>query len=69
MTRPIADIYGYRGIEYGVFETAPGEWDWTYYPKIEKGTRGRGHVKGNREAAIAACKAAIDAWLGPESSN
>ena len=26
-------------------------------------------VKGTREIAIAACKAAIDEWLGPKSSN
>jgi hypothetical protein len=65
--RPAAETHGYRGVEYGVFERAPGDWEWTYHPKMwSSGEITRGSAKGDREAAIAACKAAIDAWLGPE---
>lgn len=69
MSRPLADIYGYRGIEYGVHEGENGVWRWNYYPKVERGSKGSGTIKGTREEAIAACKAAIDQWLGPENSN
>jgi hypothetical protein len=63
--RPLADIHGYRGIEYGTHEGGPGEWVWTYYPKAEVGPKAQGKVKGDKAAAVKACKAAIDAWLGP----
>ena len=67
--RPIADTHGYRGVEYDVFERSPDDWEWTYYPKPEIGPKAQGSSKGNRDAAVAACKAAIDAWLGPSNSN
>jgi hypothetical protein len=67
--RPIADIHGYRGVEYGVSETRPGEWKWKYYPKIEHGTDKGGTVKGDRDTAVAAVKAAIDEWLGPPAAT
>jgi uncharacterized cupin superfamily protein len=69
MNRSLADIYGYRGIEYGVFEATPGEWEWSYHPKVEQGDAKRGTITGTRETAIATCKAAIDEWLGPKNSN
>jgi len=65
----IGDTQPYRGIEFGVFETQPGEWNWSYYPKMENGNKKTGQTKGARENAIAACKAAIDEWLGPANSN
>jgi hypothetical protein len=69
MNMPLADKYGYRGIEYGVHEEENGTWRWNYYPKVEHGPKGSGTIKGTREEAIAACKAAIDQWLGPKNSN
>jgi hypothetical protein len=69
MKTKIGDTQPYRGIEFAVFETKPGEWKWSYHPKIEKGAAERGQIKGTREAAIIACKAAIDKWLGLEGSN
>ena len=59
-------IHGYRGVWYDVFERDPGDWEWTYYPKAGVGVKTQGSVKGDRESAVAACKAAIDAWLGPK---
>ena len=64
--RPLADIHGHRGVEYSVHEVSPGEWQWTYYPKVGTGVKTHGTVKGDHAAAVAACKAAIDAWLGPK---
>jgi hypothetical protein len=58
----------YRGIEFGVQDEGQGVWSWTYYPKIGEGIA-KTQVNGTRETAIAACKAAIDEWLGPETSN
>ena len=69
MTRQLADVTGYRGIEFDVHDEGQGVWQWAYYPKVGGGVAKRGQVKGNRETAIAACKAAIDEWLGPKSSN
>jgi hypothetical protein len=63
--KPLADSYGYRGIEFGVFELNPGDWQWVFYPKVGCGVKTLGSVKGNLSAAVAACKAAIDAWLAP----
>jgi hypothetical protein len=60
------DTQPHRGIEFGVYEIKPDEWQWGYYPKIGGGTHACGIVKGTREAAITACKAAIDKWLGPD---
>jgi hypothetical protein len=58
--RPPAEICGYRGIEYSVFEKNPGEWEWKYYPtKVEQGTAFGGIVKGGRDDAVAAAQAAI----------
>jgi hypothetical protein len=68
MTR-IGDTLPYRGIEYGVHDEGQDAWHWAYYPKIGTGVVKRGQVQGTRETAIAACKAAIDEWLGPENSN
>jgi hypothetical protein len=68
MTR-IGDTKPHRGIEFGVHDNGDGTWKWAYYPKIGHGEAKRGHVKGDRGAAIAAAKAAIDEWLGPEKSN
>jgi hypothetical protein len=65
--RPLSDIHGYRGVEYSVFETKPGEWQWKYYPKVEQGNAKGGITKGSREAAILAMRAAVDQWLGPVS--
>jgi hypothetical protein len=65
--RPLADDHGYRGIEYGVFENNPGDWLWAYYPKVGCGVKTQGSVKGDLRTAVAACKAAIDAWLGARS--
>jgi hypothetical protein len=65
MTR-IGDTQPHREIAFGVFDEGNGVWDWAYYPKIREGVATRGQVKGNRETAIAACKAAIDEWLGPK---
>jgi hypothetical protein len=67
--KQLADVHGYRGVEYSVFETAPGEWKWKYYPKLERGDAKGGIAKGGRDTAIAAVKAAIDEWLGPRASN
>jgi hypothetical protein len=67
--RPIADVHGYRGIEYSINEEKAGEWEWKYYPKVGEGVATGGRVKGTRETAVAACKAAIDQWLGPKNSN
>jgi hypothetical protein len=68
MTR-IGDTLPYRGIEYGVHDEGQGVWHWAYYPKIGAGVVKRGQMQGTRETAIAACKAAIDEWLGPENPN
>jgi hypothetical protein len=60
----------YRGIEFGVHRgKQQNEWHWTYYPKMGTGVATRGKVKGTQEATVAACKAAIDEWLGPKKSN
>jgi hypothetical protein len=63
--RPLANIYGYRDVEYGTHPGAAGEYVWTYYPKLGTGEKTQGTVKGDKDAAVKACKAAIDAWLGP----
>ncbi len=62
MTR-IGDTKPYRGIEFGVVNNGDGTCQWAYYPKIGRRTVERGQVKGDRKAAIAAVKAAIDKWL------
>ena len=67
--KSVTDTKPHRGIEFAVFEIKPGEWKWSYHPKKERGDEARGLVKGTRETAIAACKAAIDVWLGPKKSN
>jgi len=60
----------YRGINFGTHPGKQGDWHWTYYPKVNTGIAAqKGTVKGTQEAAVAACKAAIDEWLGPENSN
>jgi hypothetical protein len=57
------------GIEFDVHDEGQGVWSWTYYPMIGAGITKLGQLKGTRETAIAACKAAIDDWLGPQTSN
>jgi len=64
-----SDTLPYRGIEFGVQDEGQGVWRWTYYPKIGAGIAKTTQVNGTRETAIAACKAAIDDWLGQETSN
>jgi hypothetical protein len=61
----IGDTIPHRDIEFGVHDYKDGTWQWAYYPKIGEGVATRGQVEGNREQAIAACKVAIDEWLGP----
>ena len=65
----MAEVHGYRGIEYGVRDAGKGVWQWAYYPKIGESILQRGQVEGTRETAVAACKAAIDDLLGPKNSN
>lgn len=62
--RPLAAVHGYRDVEYGVHQRGPDDWVWTYYPKVGIGLKTQGSATGNRDDAVAACKAAIDAWLG-----
>jgi hypothetical protein len=64
--RPLAAVHGYRDVEYGVHERSPGDWQWTYYPKVGFGVKTQGSAKGSRDDAVSACKVAIDAWLGPQ---
>lgn len=66
MTQMIGDTQPHRGIAFGVDDEGNGSWNWAYYPKIGEGIATRGQVTGNRETAIATCKAAIDEWLGPQ---
>jgi hypothetical protein len=61
----IGDTLPYRGIEFGVHDEGQDYWTWTYYPKIGVGVVKRGRMRGSRQDAIHACKAAIDEWLGP----
>ena len=65
MNRPLADKHGYRGVEYALYETKAGEWEWACSPKVGQAIKTSGTAKGDKEAARAACYAAIDAWLGP----
>jgi hypothetical protein len=65
----IGDTLPYRDIEFGVQDEGQGVWSWTYYPKIGTGIAKTTQVKGTRETVIAACKAAIDDWLGQQTSN
>jgi hypothetical protein len=58
-----------RGIRFRVYEEGQDVWQWAYYPKIGKRIVNRGQVKGTQQAAIAACKAAIDEWLDLITSN
>jgi hypothetical protein len=64
MTIRILDTV-YRGVEFGTHRDEQGDWHWTYYPKIGAGVAKRGKAKRTRETAVAACKVAIDEWLGP----
>lgn len=63
------DTQPYRGIRFGVYEEGQDVWQWAFYPKVGRRIVNRGQVKGRRQAAIAACKAAIDGWLTPTTSN
>jgi hypothetical protein len=67
--RRIGDTLPHRGIEFGVHCDDETDWHWAYYPKIGEGLVKRGQVQGTRETAIAACKAAIDDWLGPAETS
>jgi hypothetical protein len=64
----IGDNSPHRGAVFDVYEISRGSWQWAYYPKVGTGFAVRGQLKGTREDAVAACKAAIDKWLGPELS-
>ena len=64
----IGDL-AHRGVEYGVHDEGNGVRLWAYYPKMGTGVAERGRVEGTREDVIAACKAAIDEWLGPRPPN
>jgi hypothetical protein len=64
----IGDTIPHRDIEFGVHDNGYGTWQWAYYPKIGEGFATRGKVNGNRANAIAACKVAIDEWLGPPTA-
>ncbi len=57
----------HRTIGYGISRLKEGAWVWTYYPKIEDGRKTSGEVTGTWEDACAACRAAIDKWLGSTS--
>jgi hypothetical protein len=63
------NMHGYRGIRYDVRKQESDEWGWTYYPRLGEGYFTAGRVKGTRETAVAACKAAIDERLGPISPD
>jgi len=69
MHRPLARLFGYRGLEYSLVETTPGEWDWSYYPKLGRGIVAGGHANGERADAVVSVKAAIDQWLGPKKES
>ena len=67
MAKRLGDTLPYRGIGFGVYDEGRGRWRWTYYPKMGLGLAKSGTIKGTREMAIAACKAAIDKWLEPKN--
>jgi len=67
MAQRLGDTLPYRGVEFGVFDKGRGHWRWTYYPKMGLGLAKSGTIDGTREMAIAACRAAIDTWLGPKN--
>ena len=67
MNKPLADKHGYRGIEFGVHRAGQNDWRWAYYPTAGTVVAERGKVKGTRQTAVEACKAAIDKWLGPQT--
>ena len=54
---------GYRGVEYDVQQQNDGQWKWTVYPKTVEGKSFGESVDGTDHEAVAACEAAIDAWL------
>jgi hypothetical protein len=58
----------HRSVEFGVNDNGDGTWQWAYYPGSNEGAARRGQVTGNRAIAIAACKSAIDEWLGPPTA-
>ena len=68
MAQQLGDTLPYRGVEFGLYDEGRGRrWRWTYYPKMGLGLATSGATIGTREMAIAACKAAIDKWLGPKN--
>jgi hypothetical protein len=67
MKRPVANKRGYRGIQFGVHRAGENDWRWAYYPTAGTVVAERGKVKGTREMAVKACKAAIDKLLGPQT--
>ena len=69
MNRPLADDMATVESNTASTRTEAESWQWSYYPKVEHGPKGSGTIRGTREEAIAACKAAIDQWLGPANSN
>jgi hypothetical protein len=64
----IGDTIPHRNVEFGVQDNEDGTYQWTYYPNNREGVATRGRICGNRAEAIAACKRAIDEWLGPPTA-
>jgi hypothetical protein len=58
----------HRNIEYMVRSVGADEWEWTCYPKVERGSKITGKVKGSHQAADAACQKAIDAAIDGSSN-
>ncbi len=56
----------YRGVEYTTMQTADGRSKWICYPEGLLNGRREGTVAGSDIDAAAACRAAIDALLGPD---
>jgi hypothetical protein len=63
MNHRIGDL-PHRGIEYALYLDDDKTWHWSTHAKIESGLGvERGTVRGSREDAKAACRAAIDKQL------
>jgi hypothetical protein len=64
----IGETIRHRNVEFCVHDNEDGAYQWAYFPKIGEGVVTRGQITGNRAEAIAACKRAIDEWLGPPTA-
>jgi hypothetical protein len=58
----------HKGIEYKVESRGHDKWEWTYYPKIEKGQKESGKITGSYLKASTECRRAIDQFLGANSN-